>query len=186
MSAGAPFKVSAIGPDGRPLQQWLRRFNREFGEKVVRPALVDALNRTAEKANTAAVKQVAGESKLPAKAVRSRARKLKATRRTLDAGAAFYYKPISPIGIVSTRQTRKGVTAGKHRFPGSFIATGTGNRQQVFHREGARRLPIASDKVEFQGENEAWPRLLGLYARTFLPQRLAQQLDYRSRKLGLK
>lgn len=185
MSARPSVNVRAIGPNGKPLRVWAKQFDRDFTRKVVVPSIIDALNRTVARSKTRAVRRIAKASQLPAKAVRRRTRVLKANRRRMDAGASLIERPVAPATALKVRQTRKGVSAGKHRFPGSFLGTDTGGRLQVFHRTGATRYPLESDKVEIVNAPDVWDTLFSRYARTFTPRRLAQQLDYRARRAGL-
>jgi hypothetical protein len=187
VSTAAPVRVRGLGPGGTSLRKWSRRFGKEFTRKVVVPSIVDALNRTTSKAMTRGVRRIAKASKLTAKVVRPRVKKLKANRRLKDAGVLYLNKPIQPGALYKLQQTKRGVSAGKkHRFPGAFVAPAPGGQPTVFIRKGKAAYPLERETIELLGGEENWPRLLSIYARSFMPRRLAQQMDYRARKFGLR
>ncbi|MCP4545946.1 MAG: hypothetical protein GY835_05710 [bacterium] len=104
-------------------------------KKVIKPATRAALNKALAKMSTQAVRGVSEKAKIKQKSVRSRIRLGKAKRGKLWIMIGFKKKPTTAIRE-GRRQTRKGVTAGKHRFQGAFITSPKsqpGNRQ-IFSR----------------------------------------------------
>lgn len=100
--------------------------------------------------------------------------------------------PLRASDVGKPRQTRAGVTVGKHKFPGSFIATMPTGHTGVFKRQGVKRemtrgrykgtdtkrqpikeqtvaLPRARAAMETVRDREILPRLLEL---------MRQELNY--------
>jgi hypothetical protein len=105
-------------------------------------AIAQALNRTAARAKTQAVRTIAKESGIQQKAVRDRIAIRKASSYALH--AIISAEPYAPNLIrYSARQTKRGVSANAWRkrriYPRTFIAN---QGRTVFKRIGKARLPI--------------------------------------------
>lgn len=147
-------------------------------KEIVPEIAVRALNTTATRAvEGPAIKQISAETGVPGPRVRWRftAGNVRTNRRRLslvkarrkDLVAAFFWRTRTTVPAItaaaSVRQTRTGVTAGRLRFPGAFIAKANGNgNRQVFKRVGATRYPL---KVEVVQLREAGDRALGALVR---------------------
>lgn len=60
---------------------------------------------------------------------------------------------VSASNLGRARQTRTGVTVGKHRFDGAFVAE-RGGKRKVFKRRGDDRLPIYEPGIDIQAAFE--------------------------------
>lgn len=126
---------------------------------IQRAATVSALNTTAvRKVEGPAVREIAQAARVTASRVRWRydaeGRKtdkrrlslLKARRtdRVPEVSIWFGRRHFIPaITLGKARQTRRGVTAGKHQFSDAFIGRANGaNNRQVFKRRGPGRYPL--------------------------------------------
>lgn len=149
----------------------LRNSPREYDK-----ALGRALNKTATKARTRAVRALAKATGLKQKRIRKDIEIFKAGKNGLSAQLKFKSRPLNLINF-GARQTKKGVSHkawGTRRIAeGAFIAT-SNKGTAVFHRHGSPRLPIepmfgasvareaAEDQVKSQLDaavEEEFPRL---------------------------
>lgn len=143
-------------------------------EEIANKALVSSINRVQRWVVTQSARAAAKAAAAPVASVRARAR-----IRFADKGdiSGSIWIGLNPVGAhrLRPRQTKAGVSAGKHRLPGAFIATGKSGKPIVFKREGRARLPIEKQEIEIEAaarpaiENQVWPlaqkRLLDEFTR---------------------
>jgi hypothetical protein len=123
--------------------------------KIGEDALRSALGKTMRWANTRARRAVAGGAKI-AQGVLSRDRRFfLRLPRTGDPRGSIWIG-LAPVSAshLKPRQTSSGVSAGAHRFPGAFLASGrkgrgggAGGARLVWKRRGKERLPIDKQAV---------------------------------------
>lgn len=126
-------------------------------QKLQAKTTVQALNTTAKRhVETPATREIASTHRVPRSRVtwqynaagqRTRRRRLSLLKANRDDHTAYLWFSrrtfIPAIALGRARQTRAGVSVGKHQFPGSFIARANGvNNQQVFKRRTAARYPL--------------------------------------------
>ena len=102
-------------------------------------ATVRALNRTMSWVRTQAKRKLAAHLQIQAGVASKQMRITKAKLGYRSALLSLNTRPISAIRL-KARETATGVRAGRHAFPGAFIATGVGGHRHVFKRTGERRV----------------------------------------------
>lgn len=117
---------------------------KDFGT-IERKAMVLALNRVAQQAQTAATKTMRERYAFPTKVIKGTLRIYRANNGRLQASLISKGPRVQLIHMTA-RQTRKGVTVrvGKSRklIKSAFIATMQSGHVGVFTRKGKARLPI--------------------------------------------
>lgn len=112
----------------------------------LRKAWRSALTKMARWIRTRSARGLSSELELPQNIIRAR------IKSTMDqkGGSLRVWYGLDPVGLSSLkpRQTSEGVTAGKHKRPGAFLANSRSGTRQVFKREGKQRLPIKRQTVD--------------------------------------
>ena len=144
-----------------------------------------AINRTLSWSRTRAERIIASDAKVQKKVAARRVRASKARRGRRDAVLFIGYNPIG-LSNLRPRQTRRGVTAGKHRRPGAFIAPVRGGRIEVFKRLGAARYPLIRQEIKISGTaRSSIARLLKVDSRPIFIKEFEHDRIRRIRRLGL-
>lgn len=162
--------------------------------KLIRQAAISAMNRAASRASTEVRREIAKEFKVPARAAKRRIKVLKAGRGRLDASVSVGVKPFWPPNLGALKQTKSGVSVGRHRFPGAWVlAPGhvgkkSGKRYPhglVVSRLGAERYPLSVETIKI------WPRAHEIakitverVTRVEFPKRFRHEYERRLRRLG--
>lgn len=109
-------------------------------------ALVSTLSKMARWLQTRTTKGLSAELQIKQKIIRRRLKKTSIVS-TANGYAIKLWYGLNDISLIhlGARETKKGVTAGKHKVSGAFIAKG-----QVFKRTGKARLPIEKQVVIIQ------------------------------------
>lgn len=109
-------------------------------------ALRSALSKMARWLQTRTTKGLSAELQIQQKIIRRRLKKTNIVT-TADGYAIKLWYGLNDISLIhlGARETKKGVTAGKRKVDGAFIAKG-----QVFKRTGKARLPIEKQVVTIQ------------------------------------
>jgi len=110
-------------------------------------ATVRALNRTMSWVRTQAKREGAAALKVPVGHVNRRMRSYKASKKNRSALLTFITGGIS-AATLKPRQTKKGVTAGRHRFAGAFVAKGIAGKTVVFKRKAPSPYPLEGKKID--------------------------------------
>jgi hypothetical protein len=119
-------------------------------------AAMRSINKTAVWVRTTSAKQIAKEKLLKLKLVRNRIKITKATSKNLQARVVANLKGVRAKDIGAMRQKVIGAMAGKHMFPGAFIAQmPVSNHIGIFKRKTASRLPIAEQYLSIYKEASA-------------------------------
>jgi len=170
--------------------------------RIVPAAQVSAINKTAAQVRTRAVRELARSKKLKARAVRKRFALIRATRRRPAALLRVKLAggvPSSDLG--APRQTAAGARAGRHSFPGAFVATMPSGNTGVYRRLPAaarstgrdskgrprrHRLPIAEVRIPLNPEAEQITnRLVRTFAAGKFREIFARELRWRLQRRGL-
>jgi hypothetical protein len=123
---------------------------RERPEQAER-ALVRTINKTLNWARTQGLRALARAHDIPIKALRSRrrGRVFRVSRVGLANGAVWFGTlPVRAAYVGTPRQTRLGARAGRHSFPGAFVARMPSGHIGIFKRADRSRLPIIEQVVE--------------------------------------
>ncbi|MGC0151888.1 hypothetical protein ACPRNU_05455 [Chromobacterium vaccinii] len=119
-------------------------------EEAIRQAWRRALRKTGEWVKTHVARQLAGEVKIPVKLIKQR---LYFFLRSLMQGKVWLgINPIEAGRLGKVRQTRAGVTAGRHRFPGAWVMKYR-DPNGVYRRTGNDRGLY--EKVRFEWDDAA-------------------------------
>lgn len=109
-------------------------------------ALKSTLSKMAKWLQTRTARGLSAELEIQQKIIRRRLKKTSIVA-TSDGYAIKLWYGLNDISLIhlGARKTKKGVTAGKRKVDGAFIAKG-----QVFKRAGKSRLPIEKQVVTIQ------------------------------------
>lgn len=123
----------------------------------VRQALRSTLGKMARWMRTQSARGLSKELDLKQKAVRKRLKSFRARIKGKHIEVKIWYG-LDPIDYMdlSPRQTLAGVSAGRRRVPGAFIANARGGTRKVFKRKGSGRLPIEKQVVEISDQAGVW------------------------------
>jgi hypothetical protein len=112
-------------------------------EAQVRTAAVRALNKTALWLRSQSAKEISDELKIKMKLIRQKFQIIKASKTNLEALVVANLYGFKAVKLGTPKQTASGVSIGKHKFPGAFVAKmpKTGH-VGVFKRKNRKRLPI--------------------------------------------
>lgn len=115
-------------------------------EKQAKAALQRTLNRMAKWLQTRTAKGLSKELMMTQKIIRRRLKKSSIEKVSNGFAIKLWYG-LNDIALIylNPRKTKKGVTAGKHKRDGAFIAKG-----QVFKRKGKARLPLEIQVAEIK------------------------------------
>jgi len=171
-----------IRVDAKPLQK-LRTFLH--GTPVAsNRAAYRAINKTLKWVDTRARRALAAEFGLPVSALK-KARRLTTIRaipRRLSGVIWYGVSPIKASYFGKPRQTKKGAKAGKHVFPGAFVATMKSGHTGIYTRRGTARLPIDEATVPLNNAQSIVAPIDAL-----IPERLKtvfiQELNYELSKM---
>jgi hypothetical protein len=121
-------------------------------EKQAKAALGRALNKMAKWIQTRTVKGLSHELQIMQKIIRRRMRKTTIQKTNTGWTINLWYG-LNEISLIhlNARETKRGVTAGKHKRDSAFIAKG-----QVFKRIGKGRLPIEKQTIEIKTKADAY------------------------------
>lgn len=178
--------------DAEEIQQVLGNLDR-LG-RVGRNALLRAVRKTTDFAASQVGRRVASANRVPVRALTAKGRGQRIFKSRASGGRTSGYVwvgfnplPVSRIGV--PKKTRDGTRVGKHRFPGSFIATMPSGYKSSFRRGdkarvkkannlfGITSLPIEEDAIALN-EAEGAVREVGVLARARLRQLAAQELNF--------
>lgn len=141
-------------------------FTVKFDDKALRQALkeapklatrsaVYAINRTAQQAQTASVRRLSADTRIPVRVIRGRTRLVRANFRTLSARLVALTAGV-PVDTIASRGLKKGgISAAGQRFPHAFRATMRNGKELIMERRvvgGQRvpRLPIERVKIPLE------------------------------------
>lgn len=147
-------------------------------------AIARGLNRTAQGAQTDAVRAVAENMKIRQAAVRKAIRIAKANSTLLQAEVVATGRRI-PLIEFKARQTKRGVTydlgGGRQRIPSGFITIVGAGHVGVFARKGKARLPIQEKfgpSIPKVFANQAIMDAIRTRAEADLEKNVAHEIEY--------
>lgn len=112
-------------------------------------ALASTLVRMAGWLKARSVKGLSKELAIQQKVVRRRLKSFRVKRSPSGSSITIWYG-LDPVALIylGARETGTGVTAGKHKRQGAFIARGKNGGSQVFKRTGKSRLPLEKQVLD--------------------------------------
>lgn len=127
-------------------------------EKIAETSLLMSLKRTQRWLTTHIGRAVAKEAKLPVRAIKARIRLRIPQKGNIEARIWIGLDPMAASRAGKPRQTRAGVTVGKHQFAHAFLIRGT----RVVRRTGRNRFPIETARIPVAPSYQAvvakaWP-----------------------------
>lgn len=123
----------------------------------VRQALRSTLGKMARWMRSQSARGLSKELDLKQKAIRKRLKQYRVQMSGNSAQVKVWYG-LDPVDYMDLgpRQTRAGISAGRRRVPGAFIASARGGTRKVFKRKGKSRLPIEKQVVEIRDQADTW------------------------------
>lgn len=120
-------------------------------------ALNSTLVKMASWLRTRSVRGLSKELAIQQKVIRRRLKSFRLKKGTDGSSITVWYG-LDPVAMIylGARQTKKGVTAGKHRRDSAFIAKGANGGRQVFKRQGKARLPIDKQVLDVNDKAETF------------------------------
>lgn len=142
--------VSALGID-RLVQDLAA--TEEQAEKALRSTLV----KVASWLRTRSVRGLSKELAVQQKVLRRRLKTFR-LKKSADGASITVWYGLDPVALIylGARKTGRGVTAGKHKRDGAFIAKGANANKQVFKRRGKARLPIDKQVLDINDQAETY------------------------------
>ncbi len=118
--------------------------------KAIPGAVVSALTGTAREIRKAALKHGKAKLGVPARTLAVRARLRRATRAMWSSSIFVNKAGVNPAKANKPRQLRTGARAGRHNYPGHFLAVGPFGTPYIAKRTGSERgdLEVASLDIE--------------------------------------
>lgn len=145
---------------------------------ISKSAMQSAWRRTLRKTSNWVIGQASraasGKTKIPQKVLKSRIRFYLKDAATGKVWLGLSALPADRIG--KPRQTRAGVTVGKHRFGHAWLIKPGG--KTVFIRSGKTRLPIERVMVDWAGDGDAALRSVVPAIQQRLIEILTQEVNY--------
>ncbi|QDQ25290.1 phage tail protein [Chitinimonas arctica] len=147
-------------------------------------AMQAAWRRTLRKISTwvksQVAKLIAKDTKVPQKVLRQR---LYFFLRSRDSGKVWLgLNPLQANRLGTPRQTRRGITVGKHRFAGAWTMAQRAPTGPVFQRTGKARYPIVEVKLEWDDPGEAAFQKVAAQVEARLLVVLRQEVNYELQK----
>lgn len=153
---------------------------RDLPPAAMQNAWRRTLRKTANWVKSQTAKAVSKEAKIPQKVLRSR---LYFFLRSRDTGKVWLgLNAIEANRLGRPRQTRKGVTVGRHRFDGAWMMKNVAPDGPVYRRTGKDRLPYEQVKYDWEGVGEAAFREAAAKAEERLMVVLRQEVNYEIQK----
>ena len=123
-------------------------------EKQAGKAMQRTLNRMAKWIQTRTVRGLSKELEMSQRIIRRRLKKSSILKTSTGYSIKLFYG-LNEVDLIhlNPRQTRKGVTAGKRKVDGAFLAK---SKHQVFKRVGKSRLPIEKQSEAIKAKADAY------------------------------
>ena len=126
-------------------------------------------------------KAVAADTRIPQKVLRQR---VYFFLRSRDSGKVWLgLNPVEAARLGKVRQTRKGVTVGRHRFAGAWTMSKRDPDGKVYKRSGEARLPYAEVKMDWEQAGEAAFERIAEKIEDHLLHILRQEVNYEIQKV---
>lgn len=150
-----------------------------LGKDAMRNAWRRALKKSANWVKGQTAKHVSAEMHIAQKLIRQR---LYFFLRSADKGKVWLgLNAVEAHRLGNPRQTRRGVSVGRHRFDNAWIyrsKRGSKNDGKVFRRVGKARMPITAVKLDWADKGEAAFRKAAAEIEARLMVILEQEVKY--------
>ena len=122
-------------------------------QQQVQAALKSTVRQLGGWLRTQATRGLSKELDIGVKVLRRRLKTLK-LRTSADGASMVLWFGLNPVGLIylGAKQTRTGITAGKRKVQGAFLATMKNKTRHVFRRTGKGRLPIDKQVVDVEDQ----------------------------------
>lgn len=138
------------------------------------------LRKTANWVKSQTAKAVSKETRIPQKLLRQR---LYFFLRSRNTGKVWLgLNAIEAHRLGNPKQTRRGVTVGRHRFEGAWMMSKAAPDGPVYRRKGKDRMPYEMVKKDWSGQGEAAFRSAAMKAEERLMVVLRQEVNYEIHK----
>ena len=156
------------------------RILRHLKPSAMRNAWRRTLRKTTVWIKGQTARAVAKETRIPQKVLRSR---VYFFLKSYDTGKVWLgLNAVEAERLGNPRQTRSGVTAGRHRFKGAWMMKNIAPNGPVYRRTGKKRLPYERVKYDFADTGEAAFRNIATLAERRLLTILVQEVNYEVQK----
>jgi len=146
-------------------------------ERAAKKAARRAITKTARWMRTQAARDVSGATGIPQKHIRRRLGSYARGEEGMARSVWLGTNPIPAHRLGRARQTRRGVTVGRRRYPGAFMPWPE-QGGPVFRREGQSRHPIERVEEQIAEHGEAAMSRLQVRAQHRFTELLSQELRY--------
>ncbi|MCW5319632.1 phage tail protein [Verminephrobacter aporrectodeae subsp. tuberculatae] len=137
------------------------------------------LRKTANWIKGQTAKAISGAARIPQKLIR---RRLYFFLRSGNTGKVWLgLNAIEAHRLGTPRQTRRGVTVGRHRFEGAWMKKKTGP-EGVYRRKGRGRMPYEKVKYDWSGSGEDALKSAAARSEARLMTVLRQEVNYELQK----
>lgn len=143
-----------------------------------------AVRKTAQWVKTHLARNLSKELQIVQKVIRQRLRVYLRDRRSLQAKVWLGLYRVRASRIGRPRQTRAGVSVGRHRFPGAFIASMKSGHEDVYQRRGDARLPIDIVQLEIAEQAEKALQEVSRKADARLMVLMEHEINYEIQRLA--
>lgn len=99
-------------------------------------------------------------------------------KKTLKGSVWVGLNPVSATKAGQPRQTKVGVSAGKYRFDGAFVAQFGSAPENVYRRKGRERMPVIKETIDIKEPGYKVIKRIESQAKHYFNQRLAEELNY--------
>lgn len=153
-------------------------------EQRVYAAGFRAVRKTAQWVKTHLARNLSQELQIVQKVIRQRLRVYLRDRRALEAKVWLGLYQVRASRLGRPRQTRAGVSVGRHRFPGAFIATMKSGHSDVYQRRGDARLPVDIVQLDIAEQAEKALQDMSAKADARLLVVMEQEINYEIQRLA--
>lgn len=153
-------------------------------QQLTPSAMKNAWRRTLRKTNVwikgQVAKAVSKDSKIPQKVLRGR---IYFFLKSYDTGKVWLgLNAVEAERLGNPRQTRTGITAGRHRFKSAWTMRKRAPNGSVYRRSGKERLPYERVKLDWAESGESAFRAVAVLAEQRLLTILKQEVNYEIQK----
>jgi len=154
-----------------------------IADERIHAAAYRTVYKTAKWVNTQFSRALSKETKVAAKFFKKRLRIYRDDPRALKAKVWMGLFKIRASMLGNPQQTRAGVTVGRHRFPGSFVATMPSGHKGVFKRRGKARLKIDEQQLDISEQASKVYREMDLKIEDRFLVLMEQEVNYEINKV---
>lgn len=162
--------------DAARLEGLLR--NSGLAQDAINRGMRRAVAKTALWARAQAARAIRADEGIAYRAIRRRLRAYAQNpqRMSLKVWLGLWRMAVTALG--RARQTRSGVSVGRRRYPGAFLATMKSGHEGIFQRRGKTRLPIEEVMADWGASGESAMRQAAQGAEARLLTLAEQELRF--------